>query len=112
MAKISVSIPDELKEQLDTYAEQTGFKRSAAVAHILEAFFAGEVQDPEEISPERLQNMDHYLAEVMEYIEALHERKPKQFPRPEWMEEEDIEITRPQRSSFLAGSLLRQNMGY
>lgn len=86
MAKISVSIPDELKEQLDTYALQTGFKRSAAVAHILEAFFADEVRRPGDVSPEQVSEIDQDLDEVQAYLAQLHEQNPDLFPKPDWVE--------------------------
>jgi hypothetical protein len=88
MAKISVSLPDELKDQLDAYAAETGFKRSEAVAHVLTAFFAGEIQEPTPIDPKDVENMNHYLALTMDYLEALHEQDPQMFPKPEWVEDD------------------------
>ncbi|MFA7484149.1 MAG: ribbon-helix-helix domain-containing protein [Vulcanimicrobiota bacterium] len=87
MAKISVSIPDELKEQLDTYAEETGFKRSEAVAHILTAYFQGEVSSPTPIDPAQLADIKAGLQSVQNYLDNLHSLNPDQFPRSPWNQE-------------------------
>ena len=86
MAKISVSIPDELKEQLDSYADQTGLKRSKAVAHILEEFFSDQARLPASLDSKRLDEFDEDLDEVQAYLAQLHEQDPEHFPRPPWVE--------------------------
>ena len=94
MAKISISIPAELKDQLDTYAEDTGFKRSEAVAHILTAYFQGEVSSPspqtkcsEGIDPAQLADLETELQSVQNYLANLHDLNPDHFPRPAWVEQ-------------------------
>lgn len=94
MAKISVSIPDELKEQLDDYAEQSGQKRSEAVANILTAYFAGHVRSPEVVTADQLAELAEEVDQVQAYLAELHRSKPKSFPRPEWIE-------RPATRSFI-----------
>lgn len=86
MAKISISLPDELAEQLDSYAEQTGFKRSAAVAHVLENFFTDHSHKPQQISQEQIEHFEEELDEIQSYLRQLHELKPDTFPRPSWVE--------------------------
>jgi hypothetical protein len=93
VAKISVSIPDELKARLDVYADETGFTRSGAVSHVLEAFFADEVRSPEAIDPERVETINRDLAQTRKYLEALHERDPENFPRPEWLPPDEPDTT-------------------
>jgi hypothetical protein len=87
MAKISVSIPDDLKDQLDTYAEDTGFKRSEAVAYILTAYFRGEVNSPSPIDPSQLADLQTDLQPVQNYLAHLHDLNPDHFPRPAWVEQ-------------------------
>ncbi len=85
MAKISVSIPDELKDELDAFAEETGFKRSAAVAHILTAYFEGQVHSP--VTATSFAQLREDLAQVQAYLEALHNADPASYPRPSWLPE-------------------------
>ena len=85
MAKISVSLPDELKDRLEAFATDIGLKRSAAVAHILEVFFADQIADPNEAHHERLAELDNKLDQVMDYIEDLHAKDPGHYARPEWL---------------------------
>ena len=91
MAKISISIPDELKDQLDTYATDTGLKRSEAVAHILTAYFQGEVRSPSPIDPAQLAHLQTDLQtdlqSVQNYLAHLHDLNPDYFPRPAWIEQ-------------------------
>jgi len=92
---MSVSLPDELKEQLDSCAEENDLKRSAAVAQILETFFTDEEQDPHSADP-RINEIDEELDQVQSYLAQLHERDPEYYPKPPWLE-------KPRRSgrSFL-----------
>lgn len=76
MAKISVSIPDELKDQLDTYAEDTGLKRSEAVAHILTAYLQGEIRSPSPIDPAQFAHLQTDLQSVQNYLANLHDLNP------------------------------------
>ena len=85
MAKVSVSIPDDLKEQLDDYAENTGFNRSTAVSHILKTFFNSEAQIPDPIDPDLITQLSERLNEISDYIGALHESDPERYTRPVWM---------------------------
>ena len=109
MAKISISLPDELAEQLDNYAEETGFKRSAAVAHILESFFADHSHKPQQISQEQIESFEEDLDEIQGYLNQLHELQPETFPRPSWVE-------KPRKRGFLrtrSGSLgMGSGLGY
>lgn len=98
MAKISVSIPDESKEQLDAYAAETGFKRSEAVAHILELFFAGEIAESDPEAPEPLDALADQLRQVVEYLDGLRSAHPEIFFEPEWSKE------KPKRISFIRRS--------
>lgn len=86
MAKISVSIPDELKEQLDTYSEQTGLKRSKALAYILESFFADYSTRPTSLNAAKLDEIDEDLDEVQAYLSRLHALDPEYYPQPPWVE--------------------------
>ena len=87
MAKISISIPDELKDQLDIYAEDTGFKRSEAVAHILTAYFRGEIRSPSLIDPQSITDLQTDLQAVQNYLAKLHDLNPETYPRPAWLEQ-------------------------
>ena len=85
MAKISISIPDELKRQLDEHAAETGQKRSEAVAAILEAHFADLSREPEQNS--QVENLKRQLEQVRSHLETLYSLDPDNRPRPEWMPE-------------------------
>lgn len=91
MAKISVSIPDELKETLDQYATENDLKRSELVTHILSQYFdTGESEKPEfdfAALAADVQNMKTYLNEI--YMLG-------DFPVPPW-----IEVNLPERSGLM-----------
>ena len=86
MAKVSISIPDDLKDRLDAHAAETGQKRSEAVANILTAYFAGHVRSPEVVTADQLAELAEELDQVRDYLAELHGSKPESFPRPEWVE--------------------------
>lgn len=95
---MSISIPDELAEQLKSYANGSDFKRSGAVAHILTAFFEGEVRSPDELDPASVAELADQLDQVVGYLDELREKKPKVFHRPGWVEDES-----DSRSSWPSG---------
>lgn len=95
MAKVSISIPDELKEHLDQFVADTGQNRSEAVANILAAFFE-EYSRPEQST--QLDDLAVQLAQVKAYLENLHDLDPDSRPRPEWVDEPEV------RAGFFASS--------
>ena len=52
MARFTASINDELKAQLDDYAEENGFNRSQALELMIRTFFEGKADTPQPAPPQ------------------------------------------------------------
>lgn len=78
MAKISVSLPDALKEQLDQYVEEHGGSVSQTVQDALEAYFSG--QPPPGTPSGELALLEQTVAETRADVKrALHELTRTQY---------------------------------
>lgn len=69
MARITVSLTDELKAELETYADQQKLSVSKVVSLALQAYLPGEDNPPD---PD-LVNTQHYVAELANQLEGLRE---------------------------------------
>lgn len=96
-AKISISLPEHLKNELDRHAADTGQKRSEAVAEILAEYFRDHARPPGHTNAE----LAAQLAQLRSYLETLHNLNPDEHPRPEWLPE-------PRTTSAIRGSLLKR----
>ena len=72
MARFTVSIEDELKEQLDLYAEENGYNRSEALEMILKGHFSAAPES----EPDPAERTEHEASQispaVFAHLKALH----------------------------------------
>lgn len=83
MARITLSIADEVAAQLDAYAEENNLNRSQAAELILRKFFAGEATERAPVGDDLAQQ----LAEVKDYLTLFHDAMSgftDQLPKPPW----------------------------
>ena len=80
MARITLSIADDVAAQLDAYAEESNLNRSQAAELILRKFFAGgEASSADDLAQQ--------LAEVKDYLTLFHDAMSgftDQLPKPPW----------------------------
>ncbi len=69
MARITVSLTDSLKSELDAYAEEQQLSVSKVVSQALQAFLPGEENPPD---PD-LVNTQRYLVQLVEQLEGLRD---------------------------------------
>ena len=69
MARITVSLTDELKAELEAYAEEQQVSVSKVVSQALRAFLPGEENPPD---PDLL-NTQHYLDRLVRQLDGLRE---------------------------------------
>lgn len=69
MARITVSLANELKAELEAYAEQQQLAVSKVVSLALQAYLPGEENPPD---PD-LVNTQHYLAQLVGQLEGVRE---------------------------------------
>lgn len=69
MARITVSITNDLKAGLDAYAEEQKLSVSKVVSQALQAFLPGEENPPD---PD-LVNTQRYLVQLVHHLEGLRE---------------------------------------
>lgn len=69
MARLTVSIDEELKARLNEYAEEHHLSASKVVSQALRAYLPGEENPPD---PD-LVNTQHYVAQLREQLEDLRE---------------------------------------
>jgi len=69
VARITVSLTDSLKGELDTYAEEQQLSVSKVVSQALQAFLPGEENPPD---PD-LVNTQRYVAQLVHQLEGLRE---------------------------------------
>lgn len=69
MARITVSLTDSLKGELDTYAEEQQLSVSKVVSQALQAFLPSEENPPD---PD-LVNTQRYVAQLVHQLEGLRE---------------------------------------
>ena len=85
MARITLSIADDVAAQLDAHAEESNLNRSQAAELIFRKFFAGEVASAMATGKE--DNLGQQLAEVKDYLLLFHDALSgftDQLPKPPW----------------------------
>jgi predicted transcriptional regulator len=100
LARVTLSIDDEVAAQLDAFAEENSFNRSQAAEHILRKFFLAEQQTED-------RDDQAALEEVRNYVSLLHSAlvvAQMDVPEPPWAP--------PPAPSFLGrGRTLRSSFG-
>jgi ribbon-helix-helix CopG family protein len=84
MARFTASINDQLKEQLDAYADENGYNRSEALELMIRTFFESKAEAPQpsppaveppasRLNPTRLDQLEARLAEVQAFLGNQHD---------------------------------------